>query len=1049
MTSGRTPGHHRGAVCVALSLLAVAALGPIACDGQTDWLDQILPAASGPQPGGQAPAATPAPAIGGLGDVTVPTGRIPPAAFVAVEVRNAEAQPAEVTVGFSIAGVPVRQTLTTLGAAGTATAAVIVGPDEADRIEVRGFYTLPRKQPAAKTAFPTQVFVLGTDFDAGELIRCEVSAGGSPPSPPQPQPPAPGGILYVDAGAPPGGDGASWATAYTKLQDALATAAGSPGAVAEIWVAAGPYTPTDGTDRTATFRLVHGVTVYGGFVGNETDRTDRDPSRHVTILSGDIGAGEGNSDNSYHVVTAVGVNAGLDGVTVRDGHANGSGDDAHGAGVFVDGGQLALTNSRLADNHAANQGGGLFARNASINVGESQVEYNQASVGGGLAGSGATLALSDTTVSDNTASSSAGGVRNTQGTLLMTDCLVQYNTVPSGAAWPNGGGVQNVDGTGSRFIRCTFADNSAHGDGGAMANSQSSPLLSGCVFVDNTAVSDAGGALVNHTCSPTLVNCEFYGNSTYWAGGAIYNYGASPTITNGVFSGNRTTAYSLGGGAIHNQTSTASTPSIPSQPVITNCSFTNNEAFSGEGSALYSRNGSSATVVNSILWRDLGEGEISGPATVSYSLVEGSYSGTGNLDADPLFADADGADDMPGTPDDDLRVTRNSPAIDAGNNDALPADLADLDNDANVAEPIPSDLAGLARRLDDATKPDTGNGTAPLVDMGAYEFDNPETPLGTQLTSSTANETQCAWDPAGNTLAYVTNVRGISSVNDIGAVQADGSNEGLMLIGRATPFGVGNSPSWVGSTGMMMVEERVFFHEYLAFNTAGHVPPAAAFNRTTQDGNDAACTRKLVIDGGGGGLMCRVSRDGSTVLWRFSSSGGSGLVSIKTAPYAALTGQSASTGPAGTVTHASVSATSGYAHNFGAALTPDGTTFVLAVLVNPNDHNQGVDLWRYNTDGSGSPVQLTTSGADAAVWNRFPDLSPDGTTIAYSTTDGGAADIWLMDLDGSNKRRLTTSCKSQYWPTWSPDGSKIAFAQYDSDAASPSYNLYVASVPLP
>lgn len=76
-------------------------------------------------------------------------------------------------------------------------------------------------------------------------------------------------VIYVHAVAPGGNDGTSWKDAYVDLQDALAVA--QPGD--EIWVAAGIYTPDRGTgDRSATFELVSGVGMYGGFAGWETRR---------------------------------------------------------------------------------------------------------------------------------------------------------------------------------------------------------------------------------------------------------------------------------------------------------------------------------------------------------------------------------------------------------------------------------------------------------------------------------------------------------------------------------------------------------------------------------------------------------------------------------------------------------------------------------------------------------------------------------------------------------------------------------------------------------
>jgi len=70
-----------------------------------------------------------------------------------------------------------------------------------------------------------------------------------------------------------------------------------------------------------------------------------------------------------------------------------------------------------------------------------------------------------------------------------------------------------------------------------------------------------------------------------------------------------------------------------------------------------------------------------------------------------------GLDGTWGTADDDygdLRLQLGSPAIDAGDNSAVPAGIT-------------TDLARLPRFMDISGVPDTGSGTPPIVDMGAYE----------------------------------------------------------------------------------------------------------------------------------------------------------------------------------------------------------------------------------------------------------------------------------------------------------------------------------------
>ena len=108
-----------------------------------------------------------------------------------------------------------------------------------------------------------------------------------------------GAIVYVDDDAPLGGDGASWATAYRFLQDGLADA--TAGGVSEVRVGQGTYQPDrnalhpDGTlDRDATFRLIGGVALLGGYVGIGAENPDaRDIETHVTVLSGDLAGDDG------------------------------------------------------------------------------------------------------------------------------------------------------------------------------------------------------------------------------------------------------------------------------------------------------------------------------------------------------------------------------------------------------------------------------------------------------------------------------------------------------------------------------------------------------------------------------------------------------------------------------------------------------------------------------------------------------------------------------------------------------------------------------------
>jgi len=128
-------------------------------------------------------------------------------------------------------------------------------------------------------------------------------------------------IIYVKYDAIGDNNGISWQNAFTQLQPALQNAQYGD----QIWVAAGTYLPTVGTDRNSTFFLPKGVSLWGGFSGIESTILQRNISINLTVLSGDIGISGAYHDNVYHVVSILGGDylTIIDGFSITLGNADG------------------------------------------------------------------------------------------------------------------------------------------------------------------------------------------------------------------------------------------------------------------------------------------------------------------------------------------------------------------------------------------------------------------------------------------------------------------------------------------------------------------------------------------------------------------------------------------------------------------------------------------------------------------------------------------------------------------------------------------------------
>ena len=313
-----------------------------------------------------------------------------------------------------------------------------------------------------------------------------------------------------------------------------------------------------------------------------------------------------------------------------------------------------------------------------------------------------------------------------------------------------------------------------------------------------------------------------------------------------------------------------------------------------------------------------------------------------------------------------------------------------------------------------------------------------------RITFDHGNEFTPVWHPLDDRIAFATD-RTPGDFNDLGMVNADATNERIIATGPQSPFGIAPfGISWMGPSDLLATTETVTFHEYLTFDTS--LAPAT---RSIADGNDSAFNRLLLIDGGGGGELFTASRDGSTALWRFSSQGGRGQMTLRTAPLASLAGQSARA--IGTIQISESLPSNSPRHIAGAGLFSDGSQFVVSLR-----RGSGYDLFLYSTSQAFDPIRLTTTG-ESGIQHTTPVVSPDNQMVAFVFHDLANSDhteIYTLDLENRTLRNLTqTPLLNETQPSWSPDGTQLVYQRFDTKASGAltegepeNWNLHVQTL---
>jgi CSLREA domain-containing protein len=437
------------------------------------------------------------------------------------------------------------------------------------------------------------------------------------------------------------------------------------------------------------------ATDFGGGMYNNYSNPSLVNVTFSSNLGTDFGTGMANANSSPTLtnVTFSGNTANLWGGGMMNSHSSNptlsnvtfSGNSAtHGGGMYNSNNSTPKLKDVTLSNNSASFGGGGMYNSSNGNPTLTNVTFtgNTATYGAGMNNYLSSPSLIDVTFSGNVASSDGGAMYNNQSVSLTLSGVKFIENVSSQS---RGGGIFNYA-TSPLLTNVTFSDNQARQGGGmynstgsnpslsivifngnsassgsGMYNSGSNPSLEKVTFSNNTGTATSrGGAMVNDSnSSPSLLNVLFHNNLVTYTGGGMQNSGnSSPSLTNVTFSGN--TAQQ--GGGIYNYSQ--------SNPTLTNVTFKGNAATSYGGAIA---NDSSHPVIrNSILWGnaggEIGNMNLSAPV-VTYSIVQGGYSGTGNLNADPLLGPLQDNGSFTQT----MALGFGSPAIDTGDDLTCPS----------------------------------------------------------------------------------------------------------------------------------------------------------------------------------------------------------------------------------------------------------------------------------------------------------------------------------------------------------------------------------------
>ncbi|MFT3796367.1 hypothetical protein [Flavobacterium sp.] len=368
---------------------------------------------------------------------------------------------------------------------------------------------------------------------------------------------------YVDKNATGTNNGQTWTNAFTTIESAFAASIIGD----EIWVSNDVYLVN------ATLSVPNGVKLYGGFAGTEALLSERDLSANITTLNGDIGTTGVPTDNVSVIMRLLNSSSGtrVDGFKFINGYNNSSALDSGGSAITSDNSSATVENCQFLINHAKIRGGAVHVKNSgspkflNCEFRSNTVSNNVQASGGAMFINSGNVTLTDCKFIENSSLQTGGGISAFGGTITMDRTYISGNSsVDEGGAIYIGDnasfnatnalivGNSSAATTGATiymnttfntfthsFANCTIASNKTTASGTTNAcQFNTGTTISNSIFWDNVATAQI--YTLSTVVNPVVRYCTVQGGYTGVAANNILSsnptFGAAGTGASAPFS---------------------------------------------------------------------------------------------------------------------------------------------------------------------------------------------------------------------------------------------------------------------------------------------------------------------------------------------------------------------------------------------------------------------------------------------------------------------------------------------------------------------------------